>query len=621
MLAKTFPKELHSEEPRFNPLFEFVELVESMDTEKLADLPVFLDCASRFSDSIWRLGDVVPGVRYKNACEFDFTMLNERPTLLFQAKVIVYLWLNFESKTKISSKASRFIAFKSALKFLIQQNAVCLSELQQPMLLNEFFEQLAVQRQSSSTIENKIIALIKASHFDQLLPFQIGLSKLTVQDTLKEITHKEKGQTLAIPPRLMTHIYSQSLELIEEAFNVKDELSTIKESELEIYQKAKELIDSKVESNVWKWLQRSKFTSQAAYQKKLTEEVSRAARAGRKELYETRIQCLPVKQFKIDSYCGWLEYKRQLINSCLLVAQAFSGMRSSELLSIEVDGWFSTERDGETVYQVLADSYKFIKGGAKKVSFVVAPVVFKALELAKTLTETERSTLKYFESPHKNYLWLSQNKLSRQPVPIRNRGLNSRYCSLVSHLNADIHQDDLNELRIVNPGADIKLSPGEQWPISSHQLRRTFAVYVRRHNLAYTHDIKHQFKHVSLAMAAHYSKGARDLAFKDFNPQTTGADNNIIAYWPPNTFETTVELSDCSGLFSQKSSQTLVGHCMSASTCHSGILSTSSVSSGLKSWAQERLDTVGEHYEQANSGSLRQHLKKVQEVLLKLVEK
>lgn len=86
MLAKTFPKELHSEEPRFNPLFKFVELVESMDTEKLAALPVFLDCASRFSDSIWRLGDVVPGVRYKNACEFDFTMLNEHPTLLFQSK-------------------------------------------------------------------------------------------------------------------------------------------------------------------------------------------------------------------------------------------------------------------------------------------------------------------------------------------------------------------------------------------------------------------------------------------------------------------------------------------------------------------------------------------------------
>ncbi len=82
--------------PRLDPLREFTGLVQSMDTETLSNLPVFLSCESMFKDNFWQLKKMVPGLRDKNAYSFDFSLLKDHPKLLFQTKVIVYLWLNFE---------------------------------------------------------------------------------------------------------------------------------------------------------------------------------------------------------------------------------------------------------------------------------------------------------------------------------------------------------------------------------------------------------------------------------------------------------------------------------------------------------------------------------------------
>jgi len=619
MLATDQLLEHTDNHPRLDPLKEFVGLVERMDTDTLSNMPVFLSCESVFKENIWQLKEMVPGLRDKNAYSFDFSLLDDHPQLLFQTKVIVYLWLNFEDQTKISSKATRYGKFKSALKFLIEQRAECLSELQQPMLLNEFFEQLAAANQRFDTIQQKLIALKKASHFDRLLPFQVGHSDLPLQETLRKVSHKRKQQTLVIPPRLMTCIYSESVALIEEAFRVKDELSTIKQQELTIYNDAKEKVEQKIESGTWKWLQPSKFTSKAAHQKTVTEEISREARAGRKKLYESSIKQLSIRRFNINSYADWLEYKRQLMNASLLVTQAFSGMRSSELLSIEIGDWFSTERDGETIYKVRADSYKFIAGGVKKVTFVVAPAVFSALELAKALTESERSTLKYNELSHQNHLWLSQNKLSKPPVPVRNRGLNSRYNNLVRHINAEIEPDDLEELNIVNPGASMKLSVGQLWHITSHQLRRTLAVYFRRHDLASAHDIMYQYKHLSLTMALHYTNGATDAALSNFTPTVKAHDDSVIAYWEANTFSSQANLEESAQLLGQKPSQSLITNCMHARACDSGILSFNTLSKELKHWAQERLQAIRNQRNQADNDALSQHFIQIENVLMKLL--
>lgn len=605
--------------PRLDPLKEFVALVQRMDTETLSNKRVFLSCESVFKDNFWQLKKMVPGLRDKNAYSFDFSLLKDHPKLLFQTKVIVYLWLNFEDRTKIPSKATRYGKFKSALNFLIEQRAECLSELQQPMLLNEYFEQLAAAKQSFDTIHQKLIALKKASHFDTLLPFQVGHSDLPLQETLRRVRHKRKQQTLVIPPRLMTCIYSKSVALIEEAFSVKDELSSIKQQELTIYNDAKEKIEKKIESGTWKWLQPSKFTSKTAHQKTVTQEISREARVGRKKLYESAIKQLSIRRFNINSYADWLEYKRQLMNASLLVTQAFSGMRSSELLSIEIGDWFSTERDGETIYKVFADSYKFIAGGVKKVTFVVAPVVFSALELAKTLTESERSTLKYNELPYQSHLWLSQNKLSRVPVPVRNRGLNSRYNNLVRHINAEIEPGDLEELNIVNPGASMKLSVGQLWHITSHQLRRTMAVYLRRHDLASAHDIMYQYKHLSLTMALHYTNGATDAALNNYKPPTKVPEEDVIAYWEAKTFSSQSTLEESAKLLGHEPSWSLITNCMHARACDSGILSPSTLSKELKHWAHERLQAIRQQRDKADTDALNQHLIQIENVLMKLL--
>jgi hypothetical protein len=55
--------------------------------------------------------------------------------------------------------------------------------------------------------------------------------------------------------------------------------------------------------------------------------------------------------------------------------------------------------------------------------------------------------------------------------------------------------------------ADRKIKLGELWPITTHQFRRTFAVFAKRYSLCSDIAIKQQFKHLDLPTAEWYGQG------------------------------------------------------------------------------------------------------------------
>lgn len=66
---------------------------------------------------------------------------------------------------------------------------------------------------------------------------------------------------------------------------------------------------------------------------------------------------------------------------------------------------------------------------------------------------------------------------------------------------------------MINPNrnplnADNRIQIGKVWPITSHQFRRTFAVFVRRHNLCSVVAVKDQFKHLDIPTTDWYGEGS-----------------------------------------------------------------------------------------------------------------
>ena len=63
----------------------------------------------------------------------------------------------------------------------------------------------------------------------------------------------------------------------------------------------------------------------------------------------------------------------------------------------------------------------------------------------------------------------------------------------------------------------VNLQRSSMKDISSHQFRRTFAVFVRRHNLCSTIAVKEQFKHLDIPTSEWYEEGGAAAVLRGIN--------------------------------------------------------------------------------------------------------
>lgn len=88
-------------------------------------------------------------------------------------------------------------------------------------------------------------------------------------------------------------------------------------------------------------------------------------------------------------------------------------------------------------------------------------------------------------------------------------GNNAAHCE---SLGLTIEAEDLDELRVFDAfrawDDDPNFAVGKVWPLSSHQFRRSVAVYASRSGMVSLPTLKTQFKHLSAVMTALYSENS-----------------------------------------------------------------------------------------------------------------
>ncbi|MEN8131697.1 MAG: hypothetical protein ABFS45_16215, partial [Pseudomonadota bacterium] len=222
-----------------------------------------------------------------------------------------------------------------------------------------------------------------------------------------------------------------------------------------------------------------------------------------------------------------------LYTACYVVIDLFSGIRDSEMASLETgcyeqhEGW-----DGATYGWLKGITYK-TEEDPKPVEWMVPPVVAKAVSLAERvsapiraelegciteleariasasyLSETQRAqdieTLDEYRR-HRCSLFVSKSCKKGTITTWKTSGTSRRLRALAEHLDLRVAVVDLPQVQNKD-----RIRVGDIWPLAPHQFRKTFAVYVVRNVLGDVRYLREHFKHWSLDMTLYYTAAELD---------------------------------------------------------------------------------------------------------------
>lgn len=253
-------------------------------------------------------------------------------------------------------------------------------------------------------------------------------------------------------------------------------------------------------------------------------------------LNETKVQRL--SEFKTLELFGLAIYAEQVgLNNiksiyshvshlqvlCIFLIHAFSGMRKSEVQVMPFDPIVHTEAKGFGSLPVLVSHLeKFTQRGnySRPLAWATSEEGLYAVSIAQQLCR-----IKWFRNhpsaealPSNIPLFIGNELQSAAPnihyaLPVATTPFQTTlWREACKSLELKIEAEDLEELREFDAfrawDDDPNFALGKIWPLTSHQFRRSVAVYASRSGMVSLPTLKTQFKHLSEVMTALYSENS-----------------------------------------------------------------------------------------------------------------
>ncbi len=209
--------------------------------------------------------------------------------------------------------------------------------------------------------------------------------------------------------------------------------------------------------------------------------------------------------------------------ACFMTLSAFTGMRISELTQIDATSYKEIDLDGITLCTLRSWTSKREKLRREDV-WACAPICEKALKVLAAINDDYRSIKgNIHRSPRFSFegCFGQGSSINNQVAEcILNRtSLNYLFANYSRHLDITYAPVQMDEVyKLLNPMVSIRYNPITEkedgtfyWHFTTHSLRRTFAHFVVGNGLVSLAALKHQFKHISLAMTAIYASHSEVL--------------------------------------------------------------------------------------------------------------
>jgi integrase len=206
--------------------------------------------------------------------------------------------------------------------------------------------------------------------------------------------------------------------------------------------------------------------------------------------------------------------------ACALQLQAFTGMRRSEVERLPLDCIHEVKRAGIVHVVVQGTATKDFGGKKKAACWVTNEAGKAAVTLAAEIAELlygagcsagrelpRRADRFLFVSP--GYLWSDGRAGRNVPALIV---LNYRFARIRDRIQPKISHDDIEELSQIDPHRHWQLEEGfragDDWHLTSHQFRRSLALYAQRSGLVSLPSLKRQLQHITQEMTLYYGQGS-----------------------------------------------------------------------------------------------------------------
>ncbi|WP_444996702.1 hypothetical protein [Aliikangiella sp. IMCC44359] len=479
---------------------------------------------SYFGDFEWDLSAYVDRkITHKTKLNFS-NILSEK--LVREMKLICFIWMYIAGNSRNSqpikptSLMERHSRLIQVYKYLDLHEYQSIEDLSHPIIFSEFCQYIQDLRYSYSTASHTFGVLNHLNRARDLLPFKFTFpTDQSTEQLAREhasIDKLCKDQFYAIPTRIMELIYSEAISLVKKVHPHKELVHELLFELHKNYQLGKSYVDNKIESGQWKWITKESQDYRIEVNKHKPDKYS--------DIIEAYIEGTSLET-EIPRHTGRFQgWVTKVQTACFVLCAAFTGMRRNELYGLHPDSFKRKSMGSQTFYSLQSFHHKMVQGKAQRTEWLTIPLCKDAIELAEAISRHMRNQLLVDEDPMKaniaSCLWLNQANKSKPPNVRFEGSLRTHFNKIATDANAFIKDEDLEEFKLINPNnnplhADRKLKIGSLWPITTHQFRRTFAVFAKRHSLCSDVAIKQQFKHLDLPTSEWYGEGGVAAKLKE----------------------------------------------------------------------------------------------------------
>lgn len=212
---------------------------------------------------------------------------------------------------------------------------------------------------------------------------------------------------------------------------------------------------------------------------------------------------------------------------CKLQIHVFSGMRHDEARMLPYHCMVTKRgRHGRTHSLIAGITTKFNKGRRLRTHWVTtdhegfrairlaqrfASVIYKSLGKIPSKAEAHKDEFMLF--PSTDYLPWGHTKIApKRRLQTADKKLNTAKESLLARLIPIIVEEDVEELEEINPFRawrdESEFAIGQRWQLTTHQLRRSLAVYANASGLVRLSSLRRQLQHITREMALYYGHGS-----------------------------------------------------------------------------------------------------------------
>ncbi|KAA3645223.1 MAG: integrase [Proteobacteria bacterium] len=506
-----------------------VEIYLSESWDILNKLPISSDSSgeivSYYGDEIWDLSAYTNNQLNETKTKYSFSKF-ENNTLLNEQKLIAYSWLNFTGgrtigyKLKITSLVTQQKILNLIYLYLDNLGLNSIAELGDENEFYKFCEYLKDKKLAFGSVQHYLGILANVIRLKNIIPVCLTInSSKSFRSLARKLASDEKqtvNQYYSIPTNIMEKIYGKAISVIELCYPIKEELNDLLCLLRENYLEGKHIVDRKIDDGEWIWLTKKSTQYKTEVNKKIP--------IKDKEVIKEFVTKHKLESSDVFSSLNIRNIFSIIQTASYILCGAFSGMRKSELFHIKTDGFVKRIENKQTYYSIQSKTIKFIKGKTSQEEWLASPVCKKAIDVAEAITRNMREQLcksNNIKNREKaQCLWLSQAIKSRTPNIRGSSSLKNILKNFSKFSEAVITDKDVSEFKIINPNSNEHIAneiikSGVIWPLSTHQFRRTYAVFAKRHSLCTDMAIKQQFKHILLPMSQWYGEGGLQAQIKN----------------------------------------------------------------------------------------------------------